>query len=295
MFLFTSMRDLHEHLAYVSKPEDKNAISKIQLYLNYYLTYCKLVNALDNAKSAPVFTLKINLKINDVTYTEKSERLVDAISQLAEADGFELDVRYFGRTGDISSKISDGTLIYLDVADNSYGMFEYLEKSSDRNLVYKMMAYYENQDEFISKYIDINGCINDYHEEIGTVIETGNSYELCLTNNLSVLASFDFEQYPAQADSIKKLVSKCFSDDFNELWDEGEYVGFADLSEGLLKLEDLVDFADDFNEVVSEIDDETLNIIAEGVLYDLDKFVVVKPFCYAEENKIKFLMSESED
>ncbi len=298
--LFNSMRDLHEHLTYFSKPEDKNAISKIQLYLNYYLTYCKLVNALDKTESDLQFILKINLDMNGMTYTENSEGIVDAINQLSEADGFELDVRYFGRNGDISAELGEGTLLYLDVVDNYYGMFEYLENSSDRNLGYKMMAYYEDHDEFAFKYIDAEGCIDNCLDECGTVTETGKGYDLCPTNNFSILASFDFEKYSSQAESLKKLISEYITDkevldSLKELWDEGEYIGFADLSEGCLSLDNLIDFIDDINGVLSEIDDESLSINIEGVLYNLEKFIAVKPFYNAEENKIMFWLTNFAD
>ena len=192
LFLFNSMRDLHEHLTYFSKPEDKSAISKIQLYLNYYLTYFKMANALDENKNEPVFTLKINLNINGVTYTESSEGIIDALAQLADADGFDLDVRYYGKKGDISKEMGESSLRYLDVVDNHYGMSEYLKNSSDRNLEYKMMAYYGDSDAFASRYINADGYIDNYLEECGTVTESGNGYYLCPTNNLSILANFEF-------------------------------------------------------------------------------------------------------
>ena len=292
--LFNSMRDLHEHLTYFSKPEDKDAISKIQLYLNYFLNYSKLVNALNtlNEQQDDVISLSIDLKLNDMTYTENTEGIADAINQLAEADGFELEVRYSGRNGDLSAKLGEGTLLYPDVVNNYYGMFEYLENSSDRNLGYIMMAYYEDHDEFAFKYIDAEGCIDNCLDECGTVTETGKGYDLCPTNNFSILASFDFEKYSSQAESLKKLISEYITDkevldSLKELWDEGEYIGFADLSDGCLSLDNLIDFIDDFNDVLKDIDDEDLNVKTAGVLYDFEKFIAVNPFYYEKENKIR--------
>ena len=175
---FNSMRDLHENLTYFSKPEDKNAISKIQLYLNYFLNYSKLVNAINEQQDDDVFSFSMNLKLNDMTYTENTEGIADAINQLAEADGFELEVRYSGRNGDLSAKLGEDTLLYPDVVDNYYGMYEYLENSTDRNLGYKMMAYYEDHDEFVFKYIDAEGCIDNCLDECGTVSESGKGYYL---------------------------------------------------------------------------------------------------------------------
>ena len=297
LFLSNSMRDLHEHLTYFSKPEDKSAINKIQLYLNYYLTYFKLANALDENKSDPVFTLKINLKINGVTYTESSEGIIDALAQLADADGFDLDVRYSGKKGDISKEMGECSLLYLDVVDNYYGMSEYLKNSSDRNLEYKMMAYYGDSDTFASRYINADGYIDNYLEECGTVTESGNGYYLCPTNNLSILANFDFDKYSVESENMKKVISDYVTDEqdsdlLKELWDEGEYIGITDLSDSMLNLNDFIEFTDTLNEVLSGIDDETLNIRTDGVLYDLEKFVAVMPFYNAEENKIKFWISE---
>ena len=300
--LFNSMRDLHEHLTYFSKPEDKDAISKIQLYLNYFLNYSKLVNALNtlNEQQDDVISLSIDLKLNDMTYTENTEGIADAINQLAEADGFELEVRYSGRNGDLSAKLGEGTLLYPDVVDNYYGMYEYLENSTDRNLGYKMMAYYEDHDEFAFKYIDAEGCIDNCLDECGTVTETGKGYDLCPTNNFSILASFDFEKYSSQAESLKKLISEYITDkevldSLKELWDEGEYIGFADLSDVCLSLDNLIEFIDNFNDVLSEIDDEDLNVETEGTLYDLEKFIAVKPFYDEEENKIMFWLTNFAD
>lgn len=292
MFLFHSMRDLHEHLTYFSKPEDKNAISKIQLYLNYYITYCKLINALDDTESGPVFTLKINLDINGMSYTENSEGVVDAINQLAQTDGFEIDIRYFGEIGDISTKLGDGTLFYSDVVGNYYGMYEYLENSTDRNLEYKMMAYYGNYDEFAIKYIDADGCVNNYTEESGMVEESDNGHCLSVTNNFSILANFDFEKYSTQAESLKRVISDYIQDKedldlLEELWAEGEFVGVTDLSIGCLNLDNFIYSIERINYVLSEIDDETLYVKTEGVLYNLEKFIVANPFYNEEENTIK--------
>lgn len=290
------MRDLHEHLTYFSKPEDKNAISKIQLYLNYYITYCNLVNALDDTESGPVFTLKINLDINGMSYTENSVGIVNAINQLAQVDGFELDIRYFGEIGDISAKLGDGTLFFSDVVGNYYGMYEYLENSTDRNLEYKMVAYYGDHDEFVIKYIDADGCVKNYViEESSIVIESGNGYCLSVTNIFSILASFDFEKYSTQAENLKKVISDYIQDKedldiLEELWAEGEFIGITNLSIGCLNLEEFIDFTKKFNYVISEIDDENLNVKTEGVLYDLEKFIVANPFYDEEENTINVIL-----
>ena len=296
MFLFNSMRDLHEHLTYFSKAEDNNAIGKIQLYLNYYLTYTKLVNALEQSEESPVFTLKIKLDVNGKTYTESSEDIVDAISQLDEAEGFDLDVRYYGKNGDISEKLGEGTLLYPDIVDNHYGMSEYLENLSDRNFGYRMMAYYDEQDAFVSKYIDENGCVNDYLEERGTVTEKGDGYSFCLTNNFSILAEFDSEKYSEQAESLKSVISEYVTDEENlnllkELWNEGE-IGIADLSEGCLNLEDFIEFTEAFNGVLSEIDNEDVKLRVNGTGYDIENFIAVKPFYDEEENKIRVWLAD---
>ena len=130
--IINSHRDLHEKLKCDTRFQNEVVLNRIKNYLAYYLTYYKLVNALPEEENYGDFTLHVTLSANGKTFTEQNpNELLIAVSRLEEYDGFDLEVRYYGRTGDISCDFGEAEIDFPDVLHNYDGMLECLQTIED--------------------------------------------------------------------------------------------------------------------------------------------------------------------
>ena len=122
-------RDLHEKLRCDSPFQHNRTLKRIQNYLVYYITYYKLNGAISQEENHGNFTLYITLSANGKTLTENNaDELLKAIASLGKFDGFDLEVRYYGRIGDVECRFNDMEIDYPDVISNDEGMLKYLKE-----------------------------------------------------------------------------------------------------------------------------------------------------------------------
>ena len=206
--IINSGRNLHEKLKCDTLFQHELVLKRIKNYLAYYITYFKLVNALPEEENYGDFTLRIVLFANGKTFTEQNpDELLKAISCLGQYDGFELEVRYYGRTGDIYCDFGEAEIDFPDVLNNYNGMLEYLQEIENPDFDYVMAASSDVDGGAEMYWIDNSnnpgeGIINPH------IADPTDDLDLEETGTYRFLISFDIEKNHRQYENIKEIILK---------------------------------------------------------------------------------------
>lgn len=279
-------RNLHEKLSCHSVLLDEHLIDQIQGYLLYYLTYYQMISALSKDEAHEPFEFHVSLSADGAVLSEQSPaELREAIMKIGEYDQFDLEVRYHGLTGDLYKDTQEAEFYYPDNLNNYSGLYEYLTESSDSDFDYSVIAYYEDYDEFQAWLLGEAAYDDpDSREE-----PSFDDLDLEATNDFAMLFSFDFEHNREQYDRIRGLIEEFADEDddfpiLHELWEEGEWVGFENLAQGLYNVGEVTRLAEQLSEVIKEVDGE-VDVQLNGTLFDLEDMKCVQ-FVLDEEQNI---------
>lgn len=272
--IINSGRDLNEKLRSNSSFQNEHVLNRIKNYLAYYITYHKLINAIPEEENYGDFTLRVTLSANGKTFTEQnSDELLKAISRLGTYDGFELEVRYFGRTGDIYCDFGEAELDFPDVLHNYEGMLEYLREIENPDFEYVMAASCDVDGGAEMYWIDNSnipgeGIVNPY------IADSSDDLDLEETGTYHFLVKFDFEKHHMQYENIKKIVTEYADDDdeleiTREVWEDGEWVGFVNLLYKCYHTGCYVQMLNRINEELRSVEGD-IEFDIEGALYSVD-------------------------
>lgn len=276
-FIINSHRDLHEKLICRTRFSNEDVLKKIQCYLNYYITYYRLINALPEEEDYDSFELHIKLSANGKNITEHNlDEMLKAVSCLGEFDGFELEVRYQGRTGDVYCDFGEVEIEFPDVLNNYDGMHEYLRKIEDPDFEYVMSASSDVDGGASMYWIDKaitpdDGIVRLY------IADTTDDLCVCETGEYYLLIQFDFEKNRRQCENIKAIITE-YADTEEELeisremWEEGKCIGFVNLLSKCCDTGCYVQMLERINEELRSVEGD-IEIEIEGALYDVDDFV----------------------
>ena len=263
--IINSGRNLHEKLKCDTHFQNELVLKRIKNYLAYYITYYKLVNALPEEENYGDFTLRIVLSANGKIFTEqKPDDLLKAISRLEQYDGFELEVRYYGRTGDIYCDFGEAEIDFPDVLNNYDGMLEYLQEIENPDFDYVMAA----------------SCDVDGGAEMYWIDNSNNPGEGIINPHIADptddLISFDIEKNHRQYENIKEIILKYADPDDDlefskEVWEDGKCVGFINLLYNCYNTGCYAQMLEEINNELRSVEGE-IEFDIEGALYDVDDF-----------------------
>ena len=275
--IINSHRDLHEKLICNTRFSNEDVLKRIQNYLTYYITYYRLVNALPEEEGYGSFELHIKLSANRKTITEHDlGELLKEVSRLGEFDGFELEVRYQGRTGEIYCDFGDVEIDFPDVLNNYDGMLEYLRTIEDPDFEYVM-----------ADSCDVDGGASMYWIDKAKTPDEGivslhiadmtDDLCACETGTYHLLIQFDFEKNRRQCESIKAIITEYAETEeeleiSREMWEEGECIGLINLLSKCCDTGNYVQMLERINEELRSVEGD-IEINIEGALYDVDDFV----------------------
>lgn len=268
-------RDLHEKLRCDSPFQHKRALKRIQNYLAYYITYYKLIGAISKEENHGDFTLYITLSANDKTFTENNaDELLKAIARLGEFDGFDLEVRYYGRIGDIECRFIDVEIDYPDVISNDEGMLKYLIEIESPKFEYVVTASC-NRDCGVPMYWINDSSKPGVHIVNPYVADITDDYDMVDTGEFYLLIQFDFEKNRIQYENIKDIIVEYDSIDEDlkysrEIWKKGKYVGFRNLVDGWHNVGKFVQMLKKINKELKSVEGN-ISSIREGALYSVDE------------------------
>lgn len=274
--IINSSRDLHEKLTCHSYFQNECALMRIQNYLAYYITYYKLINALPEEENYGSFELRITLSAEGKTITEQNlDDLLKAITDLGEYDGFELEVRYNGRTGDVYCDFGEVEMDFPDVLNNYDGMLEYLQEIVDPDFEYVMAASCDVDGSARMYWIDDSSnsgesIINRY------IADSNDDWDMGETGEFYLLMHFDFEKNRRQYERIMDIVVEYDSIEeeiefTREIWEEGEQVGFCNIAAGWHNIGELARMLEKINNELKSVEGD-VEFSIEGALYDVDDF-----------------------
>ena len=274
--IINSSRDLHEKLTCHSYFQNECALMRIQNYLAYYITYYKLINALPEEENYGSFELRITLSAEGKTITEQNlDDLLKAIADLGEYDGFELEVRYNGRTGDVYCDFGAVEMVFPDVLNNYDGMLEYLQEIVDPDFEYVMAASCDVDGSARMYWIDDSSnsgesIINRY------IADSNDDWDMGETGEFYLLMHFDFEKNRRQYERIMDIVVEYDSIEeeiefTREIWEEGEQVGFCNIAAGWHNIGELARMLEKINNELKSVEGD-VEFSIEGALYDVDDF-----------------------
>ena len=274
--IFNSSRDLHEKLKCGARFQNKIVLNRIKNYLAYYITYYKLANAIPEEENYGDFTLHVILSANGKTFTEQNpNELLKAISHLEEYDGFDLEVRYFGRTGDIYCDFGEAEIDFPDVLQNYDGMLEYLQTIENPDFEYVMTASCDVDGGAEMYWIDNSsipgeGIVNPY------IADSTDDFDLEETGAYHLLSKFDFEKNHRQYENIKEIISEYADGDdeleiTREMWEVGEWVGFINLMHTCYDTGCYVQMLDRINDELRSVEGD-IEFDIEGALFSVDDF-----------------------
>ena len=274
--IINSHRDLHEKLKCDTRFQNEVVLNRIKNYLAYYITYYKLVNALPKEENYGDFTLHVTLSANGKTFTEQNpNELLKAVSRLEKYDGFELEARYYGRTGDIYCDFGKVEIDFPDVLNNYHGMLEYLQTIEDPDFEYVMTAssdvdggaemYWIN-----NSYTPGEGIVTPY------IADATDDLDLEETGTYRFLISFDIEKNHRQYENIKEIILKYADPDDDlefskEVWEDGKCVGFINLLYNCYNTGCYAQMLEEINNELRSVEGE-IEFDIEGALYDVDDF-----------------------
>lgn len=274
--IINSSRDLHEKLTCHSYFQNECALMRIQNYLAYYITYYKLINALPEEENYGSFELRITLSAEGKTITEQNlDDLLKAIADLGEYDGFELEVRYNGRTGDVYCDFGAVEMDFPDVLNNYDGMLEYLQEIVEPDFEYVMAASCDVDGSARMYWIDDSSnsgesIINRY------IADSNDDWDMGETGEFYLLMHFDFEKNHRQYERIMDIVVEYDSIEeeiefTREIWEEGEQVGFCNIAAGWHNIGELARMLEKINNELKSVEGD-VEFSIEGALYDVDDF-----------------------
>ena len=273
--IINSSRDLHEKLTCHSYFQNECALKRIQNYLAYYITYYKLINALPEEENYGSFELRITLSADGKTITEKNlDELLKAVADLGEYDGFELEVRYNGRTGDVYCDFGAVEIDFPDVLNNYDGMLEYLQEIEDPDFEYVMAASCDVDGSARMYWIDDSSnsgesIINSY------IADPTDDLDLCETGSYYLAIGFDTKKNRRQYENIKNIIIEYAESDelefTREMWEDGEWIGFMNLLYSCYNTGCYAQMLQRINEEIKSIEGE-VDIDFEGAMYDVDDF-----------------------
>ena len=257
--IINSSRDLHEKLTCHSYFQNECALMRIQNYLAYYITYYKLINALPEEENYGSFELRITLSAEGKTITEQNlDDLLKAIADLGEYDGFELEVRYNGRTGDVYCDFGAVEMDFPDVLNNYDGMLEYLQEIVDPDFEYVMAASCDVDGSARMYWIDDSSnsgesIINRY------IADSNDDWDMGETGEFYLLMHFDFEKNRRQYERIMDIVVEYDSIEeeiefTREIWEEGEQVGFCNIAAGWHNIGELARMLEKINNELKSVE-----------------------------------------
>ena len=268
-------RDLHEKLRCDSPFQHNRTLKRIQNYLVYYITYYKLNGAISQEENHGNFTLHITLSANGKTLTENNaDELLKAIASLGKFDGFDLEVRYYGRIGDVECRFNDMEIDYPDVISNDEGMLKYLKEIENPKFEYVVTASC-NRDGGVPMY-----CINDSSKPGVHIVnpyigDTTDDCEMVDTGEFYLLIQFDFEKNSIQYENIKDIIVEYDSIEeelkySREIWEKGNYVGFRNLAGGRHNVGKFVRMLEKINKELKSVEGD-ISSMREGALYSVDE------------------------
>ena len=274
--IINSGRNLHEKLKCDTLFQHELVLKRIKNYLAYYITYFKLVNALPEEENYGDFTLRIVLFANGKTFTEQNpDELLKAISCLGQYDGFELEVRYYGRTGDIYCDFGEAEIDFPDVLNNYNGMLEYLQEIENPDFDYVMAASSDVDGGAEMYWIDNSnnpgeGIINPH------IADPTDDLDLEETGTYRFLISFDIEKNHRQYENIKEIILKYADPDDDlefskEVWEDGKCVGFINLLYNCYNTGCYAQMLEEINNELRSVEGE-IEFDIEGAMYDVDDF-----------------------
>lgn len=270
-------RDLHEKLICRTRFSNDDVLKRIQNYLTYYITYYRLINALPEEEDYDSFELHIKISANGKTITEHNlDELLKAVSCLGEYDGFELEVRYQGRTGEIYCDFGDIEMDFPDVLNNYDGMLEYLRTIEDPDFEY-VMADSCDVDGGASMYWIDKAKTPDEGIVRMHIADTSDDLCVCETGEYNLFIKFDFEKNRRQCENIKAIITE-YADTEDELeisremWEEDEWIGFINLLSKCCDTGCYVQMLERINEELRSVEGD-IEIESNGALYDVDDFV----------------------
>ena len=274
--IINSSRNLHEKLKCDAHFRNEVVLNRIKNYLAYYITYYKLVNVLPEEENYGDFTLRIVLSANGKTFTEqKPDELLKAISRLEQYDGFELEVRYYGRTGDIYCDFGEAEIDFPDVLNNYDGMLEYLRAIEDPDFEYVMAASCDVDGGAEMYWIDNSstpgeGVVNPY------IADATDDLNLEETGAYHLLLSFDIDKNRRQYENIKEIILGYADDDDDlefskEVWEDGKCVGFINLLNNCYNTGCYAQMLEEINNELRSVEGE-IEFDIEGAMYDVDDF-----------------------
>ena len=275
--IINSHRDLHEKLKCDTRFQNEVVLNRIKNYLAYYLTYYKLVNALPEEENYGDFTLHVTLSANGKTFTEQNpNELLIAVSCLEEYDGFDLEVRYYGRTGDIYCDFGEAEIDFPDVLHNYNGMLEYLQTIEDPDFEYVMAAscavdggakmYWINNSSTPGEDV-VNPYIADATDDL--FLEETGTYRF--------LVSFDIEKNHRQYENLKEIILKYADPDVDDLefskevWEDGKCVGFINLLCNCTNTGCYAQMLEEINHELRSVEGD-IDFDIKGALYSVDDF-----------------------
>lgn len=274
--IINSGRNLHEKLKCDAHFQNEVVLNRIKNYLAYYITYYKLVNALPEEENYGGFTLRIVLSANGKTFTEqKPDELLKAISRLEQFDGFDLEVRYFGRTGEIYCDFGKAEIDFPDVLNNYDGILEYLQEIENPDFDYVMAASSDVDGGAEMYWIDNSsnpgeGIINPH------IADATDDLNLEETGTYRLLISFDIEKNLRQYENIKEIILKYADPDDDlefskEVWEDGECVGFINLLNNCYNTGCYAQMLEEINNELKSVEGD-IEFDIEGAMYDVDDF-----------------------
>lgn len=273
--IINSGRDLHEKLKCDTRFQNEVVLNRIKNYLAYYITYYKLVNALPEEENYGDFTLHVTLSANGKNFTEQNpNELLKAVARLEEYDGFDLEVRYFGRTGDIYCDFGEAEIDFPNILNNYDGMLEYLQTIEDPDFEYVMTASSDVDGGAEMYWINNSsspgeGVVNPY------IADATNDLILEETGTYRFLISFDIEKNHRQYENLKEIILKYADPDVDDLefskevWEDGECVGFINLLCNCTNTGCYAQMLEEINNELRSVKGD-IDFDIEGAMYSVD-------------------------
>lgn len=273
--IINSSRNLHEKLKCDTRFQNEVVLNRIKNYLAYYITYYKLVNALPEEENYGDFTLHVTLSANGKNFTEQNpNELLKAVARLEEYDGFDLEVRYFGRTGDIYCDFGEAEIDFPNILNNYDGMLEYLQTIENPDFEYVMTASSDVDGGAEMYWINNSsspgeGVVNPY------IADATNDLILEETGTYRFLISFDIEKNHRQYENLKEIILKYADSDVDDLefskevWEDGECVGFINLLCNCTNTGCYAQMLEEINNELRSVKGD-IDFDIEGAMYSVD-------------------------
>lgn len=273
---FLSSGEYHEYLK-VNRPFENESITKL---IQYYLLDRIKRKTIYDASDDEEYTLRMKLVVNDFESYDTADiaALKNAVSQLAEAKSYVVDLYTDGSTGDICIDFDDDTRFAISNEFDFYkGLYSLLCSSAEKNFVYKNMMYYGSSGEYSFDKIDEKGIHNLQNEAI---VINGDCFvkdKLC-GDNLFMEIAYDVDGYLYHSDKIKGIIEKYIQDEYEldfcrEMWEDEKRLGLSNV-QWFTDVDTILSFVDEINSVLDELPTEYI-LDASGIFFDYSTFTLV--------------------